>query len=373
MSGTAPAGIYIHVPFCRGKCLYCDFASGTDLGSVPDFLAALDREMRQYLDFALRFDTIYLGGGTPSLLTAGELARLFESLQQHFVFSPDTEITLEANPDDLTPQVLKYYRELGINRLSLGVQSFNDRELAFLGRRHDALQALKAIKWAREAGFANLGVDLIYGLPGQTLDRWRRHLETTVGFWPEHLSCYQLTLEEETPLGRRRAKGEFQALPEEREREFFLVTASFLEDRGYLHYEISNFARGEANRSRHNGKYWNHTPYLGLGPAAHSYRGGRRWWNHRGLADYVRALSRGAAPVAGGETLTPEQWRLEALYLGMRTKDGVDLQLVQGDRPQEARLREIVGAGLAEVRENRLIPTRKGLAVADSLALGFMA
>jgi len=328
--------------------------------------------MGLYRDFAPEFDTLYLGGGTPSLLTADQLAVLLENLQEHFAFSPDTEITLEANPDDLTVQILKGYRELGINRLSLGVQSFDNRELAFLGRRHDAAQALRALAWAREAGFANLGLDLIYGLPGQSVEQWQRNLETALNFCPEHLSCYQLTVEAGTLLARRQAEGQFQPLPEEREREFFLFTSRFLEDRDYLHYEISNFAWGSKNRSRHNGKYWNHTPYLGLGPAAHSFRDGRRWWNHRFLKDYCQTLSKGSAPVADEEVLTPEQARLEALYLGLRTREGVDLDLLLEARRGKIELQELVRAGLAEVRDDRLMPTRAGLVVADRLALGFM-
>jgi putative oxygen-independent coproporphyrinogen III oxidase len=366
------AGLYIHVPFCRGKCPYCDFASGTDLALVADWLRALKQEMGFYRDFAPRFDTLYLGGGTPSLLSANELADLLAGLQGHFAFSPDTEITLEANPDDLNPQVLKGYRELGINRLSVGVQSFDDRELAFLGRRHDVSQARRVLDWAREAGFANLGIDLMCGLPGQTVDGWTRNLETAVGFLPEHLSCYQLTVEAATPMGRRQAKGQFQSLPEEMEREFFLFTSRFLEGQGYLHYEISNFARGRENRSSHNSKYWNHTPYLGLGPAAHSYKDGRRWWNHRSLKDYCQFLSAGEAPVTGEEVLTPEQTRLETLYLGLRTRDGVTLALMEDVRQGKILLQEIVKAGLAEVRGDRFIPTREGLVVADRLALGFM-
>jgi oxygen-independent coproporphyrinogen-3 oxidase len=325
-----------------------------------------------YCDFAPRFDTLYLGGGTPSLLSAGELTVLLDGLQGQFAFSPGTEITLEANPDDLTPQILKAYRELGINRLSLGVQSFDDRELAFLGRRHDASQALNALGWTREAGFANLGMDLIYGLPGQTIGQWQKNLETALGFWPEHLSCYQLTIEAGTPLARRQAEARFGSLSEEAEREFFLFTSRFLEDQGYLHYEISNFARGPENRSRHNCKYWNHTPYLGLGPAAHSYKDGRRWWNHRSLKEYCQALGAGEAPVADEEVLTPEQTRLEALYLGLRTREGVGLELMPDFHRSAALVKEIVRAGLAEVREDRLIPTREGLVVADRLALGFM-
>ena len=372
MSEITPAGLYIHVPFCRKKCLYCDFPSGTDISLIPDWLVALDREMKLYPDFAPQVDTLYLGGGTPSLLAADELSVLLEGLKEHFEFSSDTEITLEANPDDLNQKILRNYQELGVNRLSLGVQSFDDRELAFLGRRHDAAQARNALAWAREAGFANLGVDLIYGLPGQTLEHWHRNLKTAVSFGPQHLSCYQLTLEGGTPLAHRQATGQFQPPPEELERDFFLFTSKFLEGQGYLHYEISNFARGVEFRSRHNIKYWNHTPYLGLGPAAHSYRDGRRWWNHRSLKDYCLALSKGEAPVAGGEVLTPEQRRLEALYLGMRTRDGVDLKLMQEGQPREALLQEFIGAGLVEVREDRLIPTREGLVVADRLALGFI-
>jgi coproporphyrinogen III oxidase-like Fe-S oxidoreductase len=189
---------------------------------------------------------------------------------------------------------------------------------------------------------------------------------------PEHMSCYQLTMEAGTPLGRRQAEGRFQPLSEETEREFFLFTSRFLEERGYLHYEISNFARGLENRSRHNRKYWNHTPYLGLGPAAHSYRGGRRWWNHRLLEEYCQSLRARKAPVAGEEVLTPEQARLEALYLGLRTRDGVTLSLIPGVLRGEVVLKEIIAAGLAEVREDHLIPTREGLVVADRLVLEFM-
>jgi putative oxygen-independent coproporphyrinogen III oxidase len=369
MNPSTAAGLYVHVPFCRGKCPYCDFASGTDLSLIPEWLAALDREMAIYRDLALRFDTIYLGGGTPSLLAASDLGVLLAGLYREFAFSEETEITLEANPDDLTPRILKNYLDLGINRLSLGVQSLHDGELAFLGRRHDAAQALAALAGARDAGFAALGVDLIYGLPGQSLEEWRRSLESVLAFRPEHLSCYQLTVAEGTPLARGQAAGHFQPLAEEEQREFFLFTAKFLEDRGYNQYEISNFARGPENRSRHNSKYWNHTPYLGLGPGAHSYLEGRRWWNHRSLGDYLQALKAGGSPVAGREELTADQRRLEAVFLGMRTQDGIPLALVQRTPEGQAAVREVVRAGLAEIKGDRLTPTREGLVVADRLPL----
>ncbi len=372
MPTSEPAGLYIHVPFCRGKCPYCDFASVSDLSLIPAWLAALAREMRLYRDFAPLFDTLYLGGGTPSLLAEEQLGALWESLQRHFTFSPDAEITLEANPDDLTPATLKNYQKLGINRLSLGVQSFDDRDLTFLGRRHQAFQAVQGISWAREAGFADVGLDLIYGLPGQTLEAWQGNLETALGFRPEHLSCYQLTLEAGTPMARWQAEGRFLTLSEEEEREFFLFTSAFLEEHGYLHYEISNFARGPENRSRQNRKYWSHSPYLGLGPGAHSFRDDQRWWNHRAVDHYCQVLSTEQAPVAGREVLTPEQRRLEALYLGVRTKEGVALEVLGDSRHREAVLREVTAAGLMEVCQDRLVPTREGFVVADRLTISLM-
>ncbi|MGQ9689525.1 MAG: radical SAM family heme chaperone HemW [Desulfobaccales bacterium] len=366
---AAPGGLYIHVPFCRRKCPYCDFASGTDLSLIPDWLAAVGREMQLCQCPSLHFDTIYFGGGTPSLLAAPEIAALMEGLGENFIISPNPEITLEANPDDLTPDLLRDYRQVGLNRLSLGVQSLSDRELAWLGRRHDAAQARRAILWARQAGFDNLGIDLMYGLPGQTLQTWRKTLDSVLNFEPEHVSCYQLTLEDGTPLARRRAAGQFPTLAEEEEREFFLFTSQFLEDRGYVHYEISNFARGLKYLSRHNGKYWNHSPYLGLGPAAHSFLNGRRWWNHRSLEAYCQALKTGRTPVAGEEVLSPEQLRLEALFLGLRTKDGVNINQVLEVESRKRVLQELVNAGLVELKGNRLLPTRLGFLVADRLSL----
>ena len=367
METSIAAGLYIHVPFCRGKCPYCDFASVSELSLIPAWLVALGREILIYRNFAARFDTLYLGGGTPSVLKKGQLAAVFNAIYGELALTPDAEITLEANPDDLTLATLKSYRKLGINRLSLGVQSFNDRDLTFLGRRHNAYQAMQAISWAREAGFANVGLDLMYGLPGQTLGTWQRNLETALGFLPEHLSCYQLTFEKGTPVARWQAAGQFPFLSEEEERNFFLFTSAFLEEHGYLHYEVSNFARRPETQSRHNRKYWTHKPYLGLGPAAHSFQDGQRWWNYRGVDDYCQALGTGRAPVAEMEILTPEQQCLEALYLGVRIKEGVDLEVVG-----EAGLREVIAAGLMKVSQNRLVPTREGFVVADRLPIWLM-
>ena len=297
---------------------------------------------------------------------------------------PDSEITIEANPDDITADKLAVFRDLGINRLSLGVQSFDEAELRFLGRRHTATQTAAAIELIRAAGFTNLGLDLMYGLPGQTTDAWLKTLETALSFNPEHLSCYQLTIEAggtpalRTPLARQVTRGEIRLPDKETQREFFLLTANFLTARGYLHYEVANFARQGPQAGslcyfvcRHNVKYWTRTPYLGLGPAAHSFLAGRRWWNISSVAQYCSSLSAGKAPVAGEESLTPEQIRLETLALGFRTREGVSLATIRERPGGDAMVAALTQAGLVRVDRDRVIATVQGLVVADRLALGF--
>jgi oxygen-independent coproporphyrinogen-3 oxidase len=363
------AGLYVHIPFCGSKCPYCDFYSINDDSLIPGYLAALDIEARLYRDQFPAFDSLYLGGGTPSWLGDAHLAQLMKTLRRCFQFGPDSEINLEANPEDITPDKLALFRDLGINRLSLGVQSFDEAELRFLGRRHTAARTRRALALIRAAGFANLGLDLMYGLPGQTLDAWRKTLKTALSFPPEHLSCYQLTLTDDTPMGRMAAAGQVRLPDEETQREFFLLTAGLLHERGYLHYEVANFAREERYRCRHNLKYWTHVPYLGLGPAAHSFDGRRRWWNFSSVEKYCAALNAGRPPVAGAETLTPAQIRLEALYLGFRTQEGVSLAAIREQPHGERLLRELTQAGLVRVRHDRVVATAPGLVVADRLPL----
>jgi oxygen-independent coproporphyrinogen-3 oxidase len=357
----------VHVPFCRRKCRYCSFYSDPDLTLVPAWLAALEVEARLYEGAFGVFDTLYLGGGTPSLLAAREIARLVEMLRRRFRFEPAGEITLEANPDDLTTEKLRLYRNLGVNRLSLGVQSLRDEELAFLGRRHTAAQAEAALDRVLGAGFAAVAVDLIYGLPEQSLLIWEKTLERLIALAPQHLSCYQLTVEPATELGGLRQAGRLEAPGEEDGLAFFLFTSEFLEAHGYLHYEVSNFARGEAHIARHNCKYWQHLPYLGLGPASHSFQAGRRWWNHRNLRAYLKDLAGGRAPLAGEETLTAEQLCLETLLLGFRTRFGVDLNVLQTFPNWQETLKSLKEAGWVEVAGGRAVTTREGLAVADRL------
>lgn len=321
------------------------------------------------------FDTLYIGGGTPSLLSSPQLEDILTHVQKNFGFMADSEITIETNPADLELSSLESMRQMEINRINIGVQSFDDKVLVFLGRRHSAKQAVSAIETSRKAGFENIGLDLIYGVPGQDVGSWLDTLKRAVASSPEHLSCYQLTLEAKTPLGIRYQAGEFLMPAEELGYEFFVKTSEFLEAAGYIHYEVSNFARGMEHASRHNQKYWGHCPYLGLGPSAHSFRDNRRWWNHRSLDQYLAAINAGNFPVEETETLTTEQLRMEALYLGLRTKKGINLEEYKNryqydlfDEKKETidKLRE---EGLISIQDGYLYPTQAGLAVADCLAL----
>ncbi len=372
---TKTAGLYIHIPFCLSKCPYCDFYSVSSLSLLPAFLEVLFQEMELYRGRSGPCDTVYIGGGTPSLLNPRQLEAILQRVQANFRLLPNAEITLETNPADLDQASLASMRAMGINRLTIGCQSFDQAILTFLGRRHSANQAVNAIEAACSAGFTNIGLDLIYGIPGQGMEAWMATVRRALSFAPAHLSCYQLTLEPETPLGISLRQGAFSLPDEMLQYDFFIKTAEMLEDAGYVHYEVSNFARDMTLASRHNQKYWDHTPYLGLGPSAHSFAANRRWWNYRSVDQYIAALKSGHLPVEASEDLTMEQLQLEALYLGLRTKRGihlkdyaarycVDLLARKGDR-----LTTLQDEGLIAIEDGHLYPTRAGLAVADSLAL----
>jgi oxygen-independent coproporphyrinogen-3 oxidase len=379
-------GLFIHVPFCVRKCAYCGFYSVTDRSLIPGYLKALRREMDFYRGWAASFDTLYIGGGTPSVLPAAELEKLIADIRGVFTISSDAEITVEVNPADIDAGLLTAFRRAGVNRLNIGVQSFNDDSLALLGRRHTALQAITAIHRARDAGFGNIGLDLIYGLPSspagvetspeadRNFVKWLSTLDTAIGLNPDHLSCYQLTLEDGTPLAERCQCGELILPDESRQADYFVRTSQILEESGYRHYEVSNFAL-PGRESRHNRKYWNHVPYLGLGSAAHSFSGRERRWNRRNVNAYIADLASGRTPVESTEILSNEQLRLEALFLGFRTRRGICLETFGirygRDLLTEKRdvLRRLSEEGLVEIRNGFLRPTRAGMAVADSLAL----
>ncbi len=375
MNSEQTAGLYIHTPFCLSKCPYCDFYSSTSLSALPHFLNALFKEMAMYRNHFQSFDTIYMGGGTPSLLTAQQLKTLLERIWDSFDLAGNTEITIETNPADLNPFSLESMRETGINRVNIGIQSFDRELLRFLGRRHSVQQAILAIEASRKTGFRNIGLDLIYGIPGQTLHSWIDTLKQAVAFAPEHLSCYQLTPETTTPLAKRVQAGEFSMPGEELQYEFFMKTSQFLEEAGYIHYEVSNFARETEYASRHNQKYWDHSPYLGLGPAAHSFQSNRRWWNHRSVDQYIAAVNASISPVEETETLTLEQLRQEALYLGLRTKKGIDFEDFKNQyqydlfTENKKMLDKLQEGCFVHIQDGRLHPTPTGLAIADSLSL----
>ncbi len=330
------AGLYLHIPFCVQKCGYCDFfvVAGKSGEAFDAYVNALCGEIRLYARHPaaaqLSFDTIFVGGGTPSLLSPNQLEILLGSLREAFRFAPEVELTLEANPETLTPEKLAAYRALGVNRLSLGAQSFHATTLRVLDRTHCGADVERACRAAREAGFRNLSLDLIFGVPGQTLEAWMGDLEMGLQLQPDHLSVYSLTFEPKTALSHRLRRGEVHALPEAVQARMYARTVARLQAAGYAQYEISNFARpGKA--CRHNLKYWNAMPYLGLGVSAHSLLGGRRFWNVRSLRAYERAVAAGKRPVAGEETLGPEQVALERLYLGLRQPAGVDIRAFEAE------------------------------------------
>ncbi len=365
--GSPHAGLYLHIPFCRQKCPYCDFFSVPSPTLIRPWIKALLKEIPLYKDPFGLFDTLYFGGGTPSLLSIRDLAEIMTHLHTHFQFSPDTEITLEANPCDLTPEKIRGLRELGVNRISLGVQSFDPRALVFLGRTHTVADAENAIRRLETAGFENISMDLIYGFREQSLQNWTKTLHHALAFAPVHLSCYQLTVGNRTYFGKLLKTGRFSPLSEDTARAYFLTTSRFLEAKGYIHYEISSFARHKNRYARHNHKYWTHVPYLGLGPSAHSFLNGRRWWNVRSIRKYMALLKKNEQPIQGWETLSQEQLRLEAIALGLRTRQGVDSDWLGYSMETRSRLSRLTDTGFLQMGNGRIFPTPKGFLVADYL------
>jgi oxygen-independent coproporphyrinogen-3 oxidase len=370
-----PAGLYIHVPFCLSKCGYCSFYSIQSIQLIPEYIAALKKEIEYYRKTFSSFDTIYIGGGTPSLLVPKQLVDIFTAINKYYKIDENAEITMEANPGDISLEYLKTLLAIGINRLNIGVQSFDDKLLSFLGRRHSAKEAVASIDKARQAGFNNLGIDLIYGVHGLSIKSWNNSLQKAVSSRPEHLSCYQLSLSEKTPLNKKYSSEGWHLPDENTELKLFLTTAEELENAGYIHYEVSNFARNDKFKSRHNQKYWRHVPYLGLGPAANSFLDNKRWWNKAAVKTYLKDIACGKMPLEDSETLSSEQLQLESLFLGLRTKDGIDLKhyktrygvdLITDKKPI---IDALIKNKFLELKDGFLRPTRKGMAIADSLAL----
>lgn len=324
--------VYIHVPFCRSKCAYCDFYSetGWDEGVLERYIEVLQQQMRQlspWLAPHAPLDTVFFGGGTPSLLSGGQVARLLQALRQLWGLAPDCEISLEANPDSITWSKLRQWRQAGVNRLSIGAQVAADRALAWLGRPHSYEQTRQAFAMARACGFDNIGLDILFGLPADVGPPWPQALKPWLQLRPEHISLYGLTVEAGTPLAQQQP-----LLPtEECQRQQYLQAHSYLTSAGYSHYEIANYAL-PGFRCRHNSVYWQRHSYLGLGPGAHSFvagPGGQRWAAPASLATWLASVKAGGCAIAKQETLTPAQGLAETLYLGMRTAWGVPEALLE--------------------------------------------
>lgn len=331
------AGLYIHVPFCASRCIYCDFYSQTNAQLKKDFVVALCREIELSKDSLTEFapfSTVYFGGGTPSLLSIHELATIIECLLSNVSILPSAEWTLEANPDDVRLDYAHGLKGLGVNRVSLGVQSFSDRELAFLGRRHSGEQVYQAIDALRRESINNISVDLIYALPNQTKEQWHKNVQNAIELEVPHISSYHLICEENTPLYKLVDRGAIVLPKEEQGIEAYYYLVQELERVGFKHYEISNFAK-EGYISCHNSAYWNRTPYFGLGPSAHSYIPERRWSNVADLRSYIDRVGLNELPKDFEERLSLKDQYNEWIMLGLRTREGIDTKLLQESLGQE--------------------------------------
>lgn len=372
------AGIYIHVPFCRRRCSYCDFYFVTSNRSVGEFVDAVCTEIRlrsRSFGARERIETLYFGGGTPSRLTTDQLDRIVQAVMEGFDLRELNEVTIEVNPDDPDEAYLERLRVMGFTRLSIGVQSLHEGDLRFMQRSHTAEQAKSFVERARAVGFPSLSIDLIFGLPDTTSERWRSNLEYAAESGAQHVSLYGLTVEPRTVLGKWVKTGRVVPAPEAVVEEQFRVAHDVITARGFEHYEISNFAK-PGHRSRHNQSYWNHTNYLGFGPSAHSFwRNDRplRWENARSLSRYIESLREGVLPVSGEETLDADTLMCEYVLLGLRTDSGVDLTRLReryGYRMSDAGwnlLVEMERAGKLSVEGERIRLTLDGMLVADSI------
>ncbi len=317
--------LYVHIPFCSSKCLFCSFAVSVGQGHrADDYIEALEREAQVHR--GARLNTVYLGGGTPTFLSAVQLKRLMKFLRGHFVFDPDCEITIEANPDDINSEKSQCLSDLGFNRVSMGAQTFDDRYLKFLGRTHDAARARAAFECLRQAGFGNINVDLMYGFPGQSEEELDNDARRLADLGSEHVSVYTLTIEPNSRFYARQMKLDDE---EKLARHYALVT-QVLETAGLRQYEISNFAR-HGYESRHNSHYWTGGDYIGLGMGAHSHATGRRFWNEDKLVPYLEKVNAAGNAIAGQEDLTLRQRLGERFVLGLRTNKGVDYAVVENE------------------------------------------
>lgn len=368
------AGIYLHIPFCKQACTYCNFHFTTSLRYKDALVKALATEAKAekaYLD-GETVHTLYFGGGTPSLLSTSELHYLLETLGQHYAIAADAELTLEANPDDVTKENVQAWKSLGINRLSIGIQSFFEEELRWMNRAHNAAQAKACIENSYAAGIDNLSIDLIYGSPLLTDEMWEQNVQTAIAYNIKHLSCYALTVEEKTPLHKNISLQKVVDVDSDKQARQFLLLMEWLRTAGYEHYEVSNFAK-RGYRSRHNSSYWKGTPYLGLGPSAHSFNGKERRWNIGNNNVYVKSVNEGKQE-RETEVLTTVQQLNETIMISLRTMEGIDLKKIGaafGEKEAkriEKDLEKYTASNLIRLENHHAQLTDEGMLRADGIA-----
>ncbi len=368
------AGIYIHIPFCKSRCTYCDFFSTTLMEKRDDYIRALTHEVvsrRNYLP-SQEVRTIYFGGGTPSTLSLEQFGTVLEAVRANYCICPDAEITLEANPSDITDEKLRGWREQGVNRLSMGIQSLQDPLLKLIGRRHNAAQALEAVRLAQKAGMNNISIDLMYGLPTQTMQQWQDDIGQAMQLGIQHISAYCLSYEEGTVLTARLHNQEISAIDDETENAMYDYLVHTLENNGFMRYEVSNFALS-GYESRHNSSYWNATPYLGLGAGAHSFDGNSRQWNIDDLQTYIDAQLADKTCFER-EVLTADDRYNELVMLGLRTRNGLNLSEVPSFMQEHCKLvaNSYICAGLLKEildgnGDTRLVATQQGIHILNRI------
>ena len=368
------AGIYIHIPFCKQACHYCDFHFSTNTRLKAPMLQAIAKELRVRKEYmgAVQVKSIYLGGGTPSLLEATELETLLILIAQHFSLSDVMEITLEANPDDITLAKLQALRAVGINRLSIGVQSFQDSVLSYLNRVHDSQKAIASVELARKAGFDNLSIDLMYAIPGTNQAMWEANLATALQLRPEHIAAYCLTIEKNTVFGHWHERGKLSIVEEEVAARQFETLVEVLTTHHYEHYEVSNFSQ-PGYHAQHNTNYWKQGPYLGVGPGAHSYDGATRQYNVAHNQRYIDSLQGGIIPCTV-EVLTRKDHINEYIMTSLRTQWGCDMAWLKAQynyvlaQTQSTYLEQLINHKLAVINGQKLLLTRQGKLLADQIA-----
>lgn len=367
------AGIYLHIPFCKTRCIYCDFYSTTRSEMTDRYVSALCRELelrKSYLDNE-PVETIYFGGGTPSQLSKENFEKIFETIDREYNLEECREITLEANPDDLTPEYIKMLASLPFNRISIGIQTFNEQTLRLLKRRHTAGQAISAVKECRMAGFQNISIDLMYGLPGETPESWKADLEQAISLNVEHISAYHLIYEEGTPLYEMLQKHKVEEVDEESSVDFFALMIDLLTEAGFQHYEISNFCK-PGKHSQHNSSYWTGKKYLGCGPSAHSFNGNTRQWNVSSLDKYIAGIEKGI-PNFEIEELDVTTRYNDFVITSLRTMWGLSLNRLEEEFGTEFKqyclenAQPYLYSGKLDMRDNTLFLSKEGIFISDGI------